>query len=309
MFLDPTAGGALSLSGNADISIPGAVVVDSSSKTALTESGNAEIKASSIQVVGSVSKSGNATLTPAATTGVNVVSDPLAGLAVPTVPSGAPYTGTPISESLSGNSTGSINPGLYSQIIVSGNASLKLASGTYVVQRGGVSLSGNASVSCPGVTFIVEGGGFSVSGNAAITGAGVTIFNAGSQYNAITGVDGGTFGSITLSGNASLSAPNSGPYAGILIFQARDNPKALTLSGNAVEGISGTIYAAAAQLAESGNAQIGSTTNPISIVVDTMTLSGNAIANALDAPAGGHGRLHPGSDPSRLRHQRSGGRR
>jgi hypothetical protein len=284
--LDPTAGGALSLSGNAGISIPGALVVDSSSKTALTASGNAQIKAGSIQVVGGVSKSGNATLSPAATTGVKAVPDPLAGLAAPTVASGTPYTGTPISESLSGNSTGSINPGLYSQITVSGNASLKLASGTYVVQGSGFTLSGNASVSCPGVTFIIEGGGFSVSGNAAISGAGVTIFNAGNLYNATSGVDGGTFGSITLSGNASLSAPSSGPYAGILIFQARDNPKALSFSGNAVQGITGTIYALEAQLAESGNAQIGSTSNPVSIVVDTMTLSGNAIAQ-LTAASGG----------------------
>ncbi len=66
LVLDPSAGGALSLSGNAGINVPGAVVVDSSSKTALTESGNASIKAGSIRVVGGVSKSGNATLSPAA---------------------------------------------------------------------------------------------------------------------------------------------------------------------------------------------------------------------------------------------------
>ena len=61
---------------------------------------------------------------------------------------------------------------------------------------------------------------------------------------------------------------------------ARDNAKALTFSGNAMQGITGTIYAPAAQLVESGNAQVGSTTNPISIVVDTLTISGNAVANA-----------------------------
>ena len=53
-------------------------------------------------------------------------------------------------------------------------------------------------------------------------------------------------------------------------------------------GSAGTIYAPAAQLVESGNAQVGSTTNPISIIVDTLTISGNAIANALSlsSPAG-----------------------
>jgi len=281
--LDPTAGGALTMSGNADINIGGSLVVDSNSSSAISSSGNAQVTATSgVLVVGGVSKTGNAKLTKTGTPGAT--GDPLAGIAYPT----ASYTGTPISESLSSNSSGSISPGLYSQISVSGNATLQLASGTYVVQGGGVNLSGNASVSCPGVTFIVAGGGFSVSGNATITGAGVTIFNAGSGYNASTGLDGGTFGAITLSGNASVSAPSSGPYAGILIFQARDNSRAMAFSGNAMQGITGTIYAKIAQVAESGNAQVGSTSNPISMVADTMTLSGNAIANSvsLSAPAG-----------------------
>ena len=55
-----------------------------------------------------------------------------------------------------------------------------------------------------------------------------------------------------------------------------------------MQGIAGTIYAPSAQLAESGNAQVGSTTNPVSIIVDTLSISGNGIANALSlsSPAG-----------------------
>ncbi len=81
----------------------------------------------------------------------------------------------------------------------------------------------------------------------------MTIFNAGSKYP----TTGGTYGSITLSGNGTynLTPPTTGTYAGILIFQSRDNTKALTFSGNA-SGMTGTIYAPAAQLAESGNAQL-----------------------------------------------------
>ncbi len=262
LVLDPTAGGALSLSGNAGISVPGAVVVDSSSKTALTESGSASIKAGSIQVVGGVSKSGNATLSPAPTTGVAVVPDPLAGLAVPVASSlGLSNQG---SVSLSGNSTRTISPGIYSQITVSGYASLTLQSGVY----------------------ILAGGGLTVSGNASIAGNGVVLFNAGSAYNATTGSDGGTYGSITLSGNGTyaLSAPTTGTYSGILIFQDRNNTRALTLSGNSTVGTtSGTIYAKAAALTFSGNAQSGSTQEAISFVVDTVVLSGNSTANGLGA--------------------------
>jgi len=274
-ILDPSAGGALSLSGNAGINIPGAVFVDSSSSSALSASGNATIKASVIDVHGKVQKGGNASFSPAPVTGSAVLSDPLSGLAVPVASRlGLASNG---SLSLSGNSAKTIGPGVYSQISLSGNASLTLNPGVYIITGGGLAVSGNASVSVSGPSN-------------TITGTGVMIYNAGSGYNPTTGADGGSFGAVTLSGNGTikLNPPSAGTYAGILVFQARDNAKALTLSGNALQGVAGVIYAPAAQLGESGNAQIGSTSNPISIVVDTLSASGNAIADGLtlSAPTG-----------------------
>ena len=151
--------------------------------------------------------------------------------------------------SLSGNSSKTIQPGIYSQISVSGNAKLTMSSGIY----------------------IIEGGGFSVSGNASVTGSGVMIFNAGSKYPST----GGTYGSITLGGNGTcnLSPATSGTYAGIVFFQPLDNTKAITVTGNA-SGITGTIYAPAAQLSESGNGALNA-----SLIVDTLTISGNGIAD------------------------------
>jgi hypothetical protein len=107
----------------------------------------------------------------------------------------------------------------------------------------------------------------------------------GTAYNGTS--DGGTFGPITLSGSGSVSLTptSSGTYAGILIFQGRDNTKALTFSGAAMQGVTGMIYAPAAQLAESGSAQVGNSSNPISMVVDTLSLSGAAIANSLSLSA------------------------
>jgi hypothetical protein len=275
LVLDPTAGGALSLSGNASINTPGAVYVDSSYSSALSASGNATVEASVIDVHGKASKSGNATFCPAPVTGAAVLSDPLAGLAVPVASALGLTCGGPVS--LSGNSSKIIGPSVYSQISLSGNASLTLNPGVYIITGGGLTVSGNASVSVYGPSN-------------TITGTGVTIYNAGSGYNVTTGADGGSFGAITLnaSGTIKLVPPSTGTYAGILIFQARDDAKALTLSGNALQGLSGEIYAPAAQLAESGNAQIGSTSNPISIIVDTLSASGNAIADGLTltAPSG-----------------------
>jgi hypothetical protein len=66
-----------------------------------------------------------------------------------------------------------------------------------------------------------------------------------------------------------------------VIFQSRDNAKALSLSAN-TSSMAGTIYALAAQLSESGNAQLNA-----SVVVDTLLISGNGIADvhvALGSP-------------------------
>jgi hypothetical protein len=125
--------------------------------------------------------------------------------------------------------------------------------------------------------YIITGGGLSVTGNGSITGNGITIYNGGS---------GSAYGGIALGGNGriELSAPTSGDYKGILIFQARDNTRAVSLSGNATTGISGTIYAKNALLAMSGNAQ----TNRLTLVVDRLQVSGNG-SSALAAEGVGTG--------------------
>jgi uncharacterized repeat protein (TIGR03803 family) len=247
-ILNGTASGALSLSGNAGISLTGSLVVDSNSKTALTESGNASVKATAIQVVGGVSKSGNATWSPVPVTGAASVPDPLAALAAPT---GGTSQG---SVNLSGNKSLTINPGIYTQISVSGSAKLTLNPGIYVL----------------------AGGGLTVSGNASISGTCVTLYNTESAFPN----PGGTYGGVTLSGNGTfnLTAPTSGTDAGVVVFQARTNTRAIALSGNAAAGLGGTVYAPAALLYLSGNANLSG-----SVVVNELSLTGNAAsAQAVD---------------------------
>jgi hypothetical protein len=255
VVLDPTAVGALSLSGNASIKVTGGVFVDSSSSGALSASGNTQITASVIDVHGGVQATGNATFHPAPITKAASLPDPLAGLPAPST-SGLTNYG---SESLSGNSSATIKPGIYRQITISGNAKLTMSSGIY----------------------IIEGGGFSDSGNASVTGSGLLIDNAGSNYPG----SGGTFGPISVTGNGtiSLSPAATGPYADVLIFQPAANTQILTLSGNAMAGLTGTVYAPSAQLVESGKAQLN-----LALVVNTLTLSGNAVMDSLtpDAPGG-----------------------
>jgi MBG domain (YGX type)/Bacterial Ig-like domain (group 3) len=197
-LLNATAAGALTLSGNAQIKVSGVVFVDSNSSTVVVASGNAIVTAGAIQVDGKIQSSGNAKLSPAPVTGAASFTDPLLGLAAPTA------TGSINSVNLSGNSSQTIDPGIYSAINVSGNGKLTMN---------------------PGVYIIIAGGGFSVSGNGSVSGSGVTIYNAGSNVSN----DSGNFGSVTLSGNGniSLTAPTTGAYAGVLIFQSRHNTKDL----------------------------------------------------------------------------------
>jgi hypothetical protein len=239
IVLNPSAAGALSLQGSSSLTIAGAVVVDSNSPTALSVGGSAQISAGSILVVGGVSASpGALNVTPA--TGVSPVADPLAGLAVP---------GTGTTQNAVNLTSGSltINPGVYAQISVSGN---------------GTTLSMN-----PGV-YIIKGGGFTVSNSANVSGAGVVIYNAGSKFPAA----GGTFGAVSLgsSGTVSLSAPTSGPYTGVLIFQARDNSATLSLNAQSEVGLNGVIYAQAALLSLGAGSLLHSP-----VIVNTLSVSGH----------------------------------
>ena len=170
------------------------------------------------------------------------------------MPSGLSSQG---SVNLSGNSSLSIGPGIYTSISVSGNGKLTMSAGIYVI----------------------AGGGFSVTGNGSVSGSGVMIYNAGSNYPNT----GGTFGVVNLSGNGnvSLTPAATGTYASILIFQSRDNTSAVALSGNGIVMPGGVIYAPNAALTMSGNGQFQG-----SLVVGTLTLSGNAIAQLTGGDGG-----------------------
>jgi hypothetical protein len=216
-LLNRTASGALTISGNGALSVPGALEVDSSSATAISASGNASVTAARLDVVGGYRATGNATFHPAPHTGAAPFADPLAGLPAPSA------SGVAQSVSLSGNQVLTIGPGVYSQIKVSGN---------------------------------------------------------GSNYPAA----GGNYGGITISGNGavSLSPPTSGPDAGIVIIQPADNSRALSFSGNAQAGVTGTVYAPSAAVILGANALLQET-----LVVNTLTVSGNGASNLIADGAGG----------------------
>jgi hypothetical protein len=266
LVLDPKASGALALSGYATITEAGSVVVDSNSATALVASGYARVTASSIRVVGSFVKSGNTVvLNPAPIIHSTALADPLSGLAAPAAPAAGKSLGA---VSLGGSSSLTINPGLYSQINVYGNAHLTFNPGTYEIAGGGFLVSGSAHVTLNPGTYEIAGGGFIVSGNAVVSGSGVLIYNAGSSFPKA----GGSFGGVNFSGTSSvnLTGPATGPYAGIVIFQSRDNTTTLELSVSALLG-TGLVYAPSAVLYLAGSSNLAGP-----LIVDQLWLTGNA---------------------------------
>jgi hypothetical protein len=272
--LDPTAGGALTVTGTVTLNVNGAVVVDSNSATALSASGNSAITASQILVTGGVSVSNGAVLSPAPTTGVPRLPDPLASLAVPS--GNLPFRG---SVNLTRGSL-TIQPGVYTQIQVSGKGTVLTLS--------------------PGI-YVLKGGGLSVSNSASINGSGVVVYNAGSNFPN----PGGTFGAISLSGSGTfgLAAPTSGTYAGVLFFQARDNTQAISLTANAAVGLAGTLYAPAAQLVINGGGQLRT-----AAIVDQLRFTGNGggpavfsgLPRALRSGAGAVRGKPPSASPRQL---------
>ena len=115
-----------------------------------------------------------------------------------------------------------------------------------------------------------------------MTGSGVMIYNAGSSFPN----PGGTFGAISLgsSGTISISAPTSGAYSGILLFQSRDNTRAISLNASSVTGFSGTVYAPAAAVSLGGSSLLKAP-----MIVNTLTLSGNGGSSLV---SGRFGRQH-----------------
>jgi hypothetical protein len=256
IVLNPSASGALSMSGGATINVGGAVVVDSSSASAITLTGSGHVQASAIEVVGGIGRSPSTSFIPGVIHLSSPVPDPFAGLMGPSTTGMTNYGAF----SLGGRSLQTISPGIYTSIQVSNQATLTMNPGIY----------------------IIEGGGFTVTSGGGVTGTGVMIYNAGSNYPS----SGGTFGGISLngSGSFSLTAPSSGAYAGIVIFQSRENTRTLSLGGSTIGGLSGAIYAANALLSVGGGGQLRN-----DLVVGTLSLSGNVGLAETAAGSGGTG--------------------
>jgi hypothetical protein len=146
------------------------------------------------------------------------------------------------------------------------------------IYKSAVALSGNTNVTMqPGVYVLRKG--MSISGKVTLTGNGVFLYNGCEREQPASCSAAG--GAISLGGNGAVSLsplaagdPMYGSYPGVLLFQARNNPAAITITGSSsASSLSGLIYAPG-----SAGVQLGSGSGGLSIgwVVGTnLSVSGN----------------------------------
>lgn len=175
-------------------------------------------------------------------TGTRQVGDPLRDLPVPT--------------SVSVQSKTQLVPGIKPKPLLPG------------IYRGGIKINALVTVMMlPGV-YILEGGGLEVNAGGSLIGTEVMIYNTNGAAKADS-ID-MKAGSIV-----ALTAPTSGDYQGVSIFQDRAVTDDIKLTD---ASISGTIYAPAADVKLIGNVVAGITLGG-AYVVDSLDVSGVGAIN------------------------------
>lgn len=240
LLVDPSGSGAANFSANANVNVThGDFAVDSTNSSAAALSGNAQLTAGNVYLAGRATTVANSHLTGTMDTGWSGETDPLSGLAQPSLP------GTTFTVATINGRSMTLSPGAYTNAVtITGNSNITLLPGLYYFEHG-----------------------ITISGNARLSGTGVTIYNAS--------------GAINLSGNAAvtISAPTTGTYSGIALFQNRADSSAIVANGNAAVKLTGDLYAPDATLNLSGNAAVtvagNNATIPGAVIVRDLMVSGN----------------------------------
>lgn len=247
LALEPSAGKALWVRSNAQITAHNCdIQVNSASSNALYADSNALVAVSAGDVCaygGYVARS-NSHITPPPTTGSTTppcapIVDPLEGLAAPASASGpCDYNNYQVDENVE-----TLNPGVYC---------------------GGLSIRNNSVVALnPGI-YVIKGGVFEFESNSEVTGAGVFIYLADGAY-------------INFNSNTTFtaSAPDSGPYEGILLFAEPGNNLTHYMESNTVSLYDGLFYLPGDKLLVNSNASISNGANFTYLIAKTFNLDSN----------------------------------
>lgn len=243
LALERVESSAAEFSGSADIVLKDCgVKANSSSAQALTVSGSSSLTAQFVETVGGYQVSGSGTLSVgSAITNAAASEDPFKALSNPSV-GGCTHSG------FKENGTATLSPGVYCN---------------------GLDLGAKAKVTLSPGVYVVNGGNVRINGGAQVSGSGVTIFLTGAA---------GDYATVDINGGAAvdLTAPNSGSYAGVLMFQDRNAPVGgdNKFNGGSAMSLNGALYFPGQQVEFQGNtSNAGGCTR---IVADTVTFTGDA---------------------------------
>jgi Flp pilus assembly protein TadG len=235
--LSPTGASALTAAGSAKLKASATVQVDSSNVAAVNVNNTGNINAPIISITGNWTSSSSGTLTGSVVTGASSVNDPLATLPAPST------TGLTVQPGLPGYGSYTMSPGIY---------------------NGGVTFGGGMNITMKSGTYYIENGGFTVANGVTLTGTSVMIYIAPGS---------GAF-SFQGGGVINLTAPTSGTYSGVVMYQDRSNTSAISIANGTTTTITGTFYAAGAAINFAGGAQLSQFGSQI--IAKTLNLSNNA---------------------------------
>jgi len=247
--LDPTDSESLWVEGSGNVTSACGIYVDSSSPSALKKSGSGNLSATGIGIVGGMNEVGSGLVTPTPVTGITPFSDPLQGTPKPTV-GACTHTG---------------------QVVISATTAT-LSQGVYC---GGIKVTGASTVTFNSGTYILLGG-LNITGSGTFVGNGVTFYNTGNTTYPYSPIN------IAGSTSMSLSAPVSGPLAGILFFEDSSvgtccgATTSNTINGSGGAGYTGALYFPNTPLTYTGSSSLSAYTV---IVAWTVQITGSTTIN------------------------------
>lgn len=241
LALENTNTPGIPIGGNATVNLGCGMMSNAPSNTSITATGSSNVTASPVAAVGLVPPGNYATGTVRESYALPL-RDPYRNLPDPNV------TISGSASNVNNNQTRTLNPGTYSSMDIQGNATLN-----------------------PGTYFITSS--MRVGSQARLSGSGVTIIftarNAASNTGSIAGID--------INGGASinLTAPSTGTYAGILMYQDRRATNSLTniINGNSTSVLQGALYSPRQELQM--NSTSGMNTRCLQIVARRIDWRGN----------------------------------
>lgn len=215
-------------------------------------SGALEVKSNTTSVAARWCSVGGYTgndFTPTPKTGCDPIEDPYADLPVPYT------TGCKDTNFKMNGGKQTLSPGIYC---------------------GGMSINGGDVTFQPGL-YVIKDGQFKV-GSANLVGSGVTFYLFGNNAT------------VDLSGNAELdlSAPKTGPYAGMVFIQ---HPNAAVGAVSKINGtpsakLIGVSYFPTQNIVVGGGGAFGSASPFMSLVANTVSMNGNGTVHFKNDPAG-----------------------